>query len=255
MELENLPSCVALIPARSGSKRIKNKNVLRLDGHPLMAYTIKAAIDSGIFDAVICVTDSQYYANIAEYYGAEAKWLRPSKISGDFSPDIEWVQWVFNKLNNEKRKFDVFSILRPTSPFRLSTTIQRAWSVFQKSTKIDSLRAVEKCSQHPGKMWTLQEDIIIPVMPNFIQGTPWHSSQYASLPEIFVQNGSLEIAWTSVVSNQNSISGSNITPFFTEDFEGFDINKEEDWLLAEQYVENNFAKLQNIDVLPFMKDQ
>ena len=55
MALENLPSCVALIPARSGSKRIKNKNVRRLDGHPLMAYTIKAAIDSGIFDAVICV--------------------------------------------------------------------------------------------------------------------------------------------------------------------------------------------------------
>jgi N-acylneuraminate cytidylyltransferase len=253
--LENLPSCVALIPARSGSKRIKNKNVRRLDGHPLIAYTIKAAIDSGVFDAVICVTDSQYYANIAEYYGAEAKWLRPSKISGDFSPDIEWVQWVFNKLSNEKRKFDVFSILRPTSPFRLSSTIQRAWSVFHKSSKMDSLRAVEKCEQHPGKMWILKEDIITPLMPNSIKEVPWHNCQYASLPEIYIQNASLEIAWTSVISNKSNISGSIVTPFFTEEFEGFDINKEKDWLLAQYYIDNNLAKLPNINMPPFTDNQ
>ena len=185
----NQPSIVALIPARSGSKRILDKNIKIFNGHPLIAYSIRAAIDSGVFDAVVCVTDSRYYSDIAKYYGAEAKWLRPNNISGDLSPDIDWVQWILNKLDGDKRKFDIFSILRPTSPFRLSITIKKAYDLFLNTKSIDSLRAVEKCSQHPGKMWNLKKGLITPIMPNFINGTPWHSCQYAALPEVYVQNG------------------------------------------------------------------
>ena len=87
-------SCVALIPARSGSKRIKDKNIRCLNGHPLLAYSISSAIDSGVFDKVVCVTDSQKYADIAMYYGAEVPKLRPDNISRDVSPDIEWVLWI-----------------------------------------------------------------------------------------------------------------------------------------------------------------
>lgn len=245
------PSCVALIPARSGSKRVKNKNIKLLKSHPLIAYSIRAAIDSGIFDSVICITDSKEYAEISRYYGAEVDWLRPKSISGDFSPDIEWVKWIHKKLKIEGREFDAFSILRPTSPFRSSFTIQRAWDVFLNTNNIDSLRAVEKCSQHPGKMWILKDNLIHPLHPEKIGTVPWHSSQYASLPEIFVQNASLEIAWERVISEHDSISGSEIVPFFSEGLEGFDINKEEDWLLAEQYINQNKAELQNIEFLPF----
>ena len=66
-----LPKSVAFIPARSGSKRVPNKNIKLLDGHPIISYTVRAAIDSGIFDAVICATDSEQYADIARHYGAE----------------------------------------------------------------------------------------------------------------------------------------------------------------------------------------
>ena len=254
MAFKNQPSCVALIPARSGSKRIKNKNIKLLGGHPLLAYTVRSAIDSGIFDAVICVTDSQIYANIAKHYGAEAEWLRPESISGDLSPDIDWVQWSLNKLKEESRVFDALSILRPTSPFRLSSTIIRAWSLFLNSSHIDSLRAVEKCSQHPGKMWVLNNNNIQPFINKSINNVPWHSSQYASLPEIFVQNASLEIVWSSVISEDRSIAGKKIIPFFTLDEEGFDINKEEDWFLAEQYILKGLTKMQQIKILPFFEN-
>ncbi len=71
-------SSVALIPARSGSKRVPDKNIKVLNGHPLLAYTIRAAVESGVFDAVICATDSEKYADIARYYGAGGSLLRPA---------------------------------------------------------------------------------------------------------------------------------------------------------------------------------
>ena len=242
---DNPLSCVALIPARSGSKRIKDKNIRCLNGHPLLAYSICSAIDSGVFDKVVCVTDSQKYADIAMYYGAEVPKLRPDNISRDVSPDIEWVLWIL-KLYKELN-FDVISILRPTSPFRSMHTIHRAWKVFiEKRRAIDSLRAVEKCKQHPGKMWLLQKDVMAPVMPFFIEETPWHSSQYAALPEVYVQNASLEFSWVDRTISKRSISGDIIVPFFTKSYEGFDINTEEDLLLAELYIKKNKNLLPNI---------
>lgn len=243
---------VAFIPARSGSKRVPNKNIKRLDGHPLLAYAIRAAIDSGIFDAVICATDSQGYADIATYYGAEVPFLRPKAISGDKSADIEWVKLMLSSLKKDGRIFDVYSILRPTSPFRLADTIRRAWSTFVDDPSADSLRAIAQCAEHPGKMWVMQGSRILPVMPYMIDSTPWHSSQYASLPLIYTQDASLEMAWTRVALEANSIAGEAIIPFLSAGLEGFDINHPEDWILAEYYLTNNMATLPSINQPPFV---
>jgi len=234
---------VAFIPARSGSKRVPNKNIKPLAGHPMLAYTIRAAIDSGVFDAVICATDSQQYADIAHHYGAEVPFLRSAEISGDKSPDIEWVVWMLQQLKAQGRDYEIFSILRPTSPFRLPTTIQRAWRTFNEDPKADSLRAIEKCKQHPGKMWVVRGKRMLPVMPFTLNGTPWHSSQYTTLPEIYTQDASLEIAWSRIALEQNTIAGESIIPFISEGLEGFDINEPEDWLQAEYYLANGEATL------------
>ena len=90
---------VALIPARSGSKRVKNKNILRINNHPLLAYAITNALKSKIFDRVICVTDSPRYSKIAKKYGAEVPRLRPEKYSGDKSSDIEWLMWIMKEID------------------------------------------------------------------------------------------------------------------------------------------------------------
>jgi len=222
-------------------------------GHPMMAYSIRAAVDSGVFDAVICATDSQEYADVATHYGAEVPFLRSAEISGDKSPDIEWVKWMLKQLSATGRDFDAFSILRPTSPFRLPETIQRAMAQFKSEPKADSLRAVEICKQHPGKMWMIQGNRMLPVLPFRNGDTPWHSSQYAALPEIYVQNASLEIAWTRVPLDNNSIAGQSILPFISQGMEGFDINDPEDIFLAERMIAAGHGNLPVISVPAYQK--
>lgn len=240
-------SIVALIPARAGSKRVPDKNIRLLAGHPVIAYTIAAALGSGIFTDVIVSTDSEHYAAIAKYYGAEVPFLRPESLAGDQSPDIEWLAYTLERLAKAGRRYDCFSILRPTSPFRLPQTIQRAWGDFSAQTGVDSLRAVEKCSQHPAKMWVVRGNRMSPLLPLGPPEQPWHSSQYPSLPEIHVQNASLEIAWTRVVFEEHTIAGNVVMPFFTADYEGFDVNNEYDWQLAEHLVQKGDAKLPRVN--------
>jgi CMP-N,N'-diacetyllegionaminic acid synthase len=240
---ETSESIVALIPARAGSKRVPDKNIRPLAGHPLIAYTIAAAIQSEIFSAVIVSTDSAHYAEIARHYGAEVPFLRPPEFSGDLSPDIEWVEYTLNRLRGEARTYDCFSILRPTSPFRLPETIRRAWREFAAEEGVDSLRAVEKCKQHPGKMWVVRGRRMLPLFPLSPPEQPWHSSQYQSLPEVYAQNASLEIAWCRVVLDGRTIAGTVLMPFFTEGHEGFDVNSAYDWDLAEHLVRGGRARL------------
>jgi CMP-N,N'-diacetyllegionaminic acid synthase len=243
---EEQRSIVALIPARSGSKRVPDKNIRPLAGHPVIAYTIAAALGSEIFSEVIVSTDSDKYAEISNYYGAQVPFLRPAELSGDRSPDIEWLAYTLGRLRDAGRKYDCFSILRPTSPFRLPETIRRAWQEFSSQSGVDSLRAVEKCTQHPGKMWVVRGNRMMPLLPLGPATQPWHSSQYPSLPEIYVQNASLEIAWSRVVFEDRTIAGNVVMPFLTVDYEGFDVNNEYDWQLAEQLVKNGKAKLPSV---------
>jgi CMP-N,N'-diacetyllegionaminic acid synthase len=227
---------VALIPARSGSKRVPDKNIKKLNGKPLICYAIQEAIKSGQFQHVVCVTDSKKYQQIAKDAGAEVPALRPDDISRDTSPDIEWVEWILKVLSNQSINIDIICILRPTSPFRTAETITRAMDSFLAEQGQDSLRAIQKVSEHPGKMWLTHGDRILPLMPFSIDGTPWHSNQMAKLPEIYVQNASLEIAWVKTVLKTRTIAGQSVMPFFTQGLEGFDINSPEDWILAEHYI-------------------
>ncbi len=210
---------IALVPARAGSKRVSQKNLRALAGHPLLAYSIRAAIDSGLFHSVLVSTDDAEIAAAARYYGARVPFLRPVEYAGDLSPDIDWIEHTLATLAARGESFDLFAILRPTSPFRLPATIRRAWDVFHAQHGIDSLRAVEKCAQHPGKMWVIRGDgspRLLPLLPFGPVHQPWHSTPYQALPEVYLQNASLEIAWTSVVHAGRTIAGETIVPFVTE---------------------------------------
>lgn len=240
----NALASLALIPARSGSKRISGKNIRDLKGHPLIAYAISAALESGVFKRVIVSTDSQEIAAIARRYGAEVPFLRPAEYAQDGSPDIEWILHLLGALRNNGETADCFSILRPTSPFRLASTIRRAWGAFVSDGLADSLRAVEKCREHPAKMWRIHGARMSPVLSNPVPGAvPWHSSPYQTLPEIYVQNASLEISNVSNVFDAGSIAGENIMPFITSGYEGFDINYETDWIVAEYLLFRGLAEL------------
>ncbi|MBO83603.1 MAG: acylneuraminate cytidylyltransferase [Actinobacteria bacterium] len=244
---------IALIPARSGSKRVKNKNIKVLGKHPLIAYTIQSAIESNVFDEIIVSTDSAEIKEISEYYGARVPFLRPAEFSQDTSPDIQWVKHALDYMIQQNLEYDFFSILRPTSPFRKPSTIKRALNLFM-TNDCDSLRAIEKCLQHPCKTWTKDGKFIKPFIELSDLGPlsqPLHSSQYPSLPEVYVQNASLEIAHTRVVYKDNNISGAKIIPFITENDEGIDVNVEDDWALAKIMINNKKAELPKIIIQPF----
>jgi len=256
-----MTNIIALIPARKGSKRVPGKNIRKLAGHPLIAYTIAAAIKSKIFTSVMVSTDSEEIAEIAKKYGAEVPFRRSPAYAEDNSPDIEWVNETLRRLKDGGKTYDCFSILRPTSPLRQPETIQRAWREFlQQKEKVDSLRAVEKCQQHPGKMWVIDGVLMQPLLtgkePSLIAQkaqeklqkltSPLHSTPYQALPEVYIQNASLEIAWCRVVLEEYTIAGDKIMPFITQGNEGLDINDEKDWWYLEYLLKEEKAKLPNI---------
>ena len=143
--------------------------------------------------------------------------LRPKKISGDKSCDFEWVNLDIS-FYKTRIFFDLFSIIRPTSPFRDSKTVLNGYKLFIKNyNNCDSMRAVELCKQHPGKMWKVKGFFIIePIIEGTNNGQPFHSSQYAALPKICTKC-KFEIAHTYVLEKYFNISGEKIIPFFTNE--------------------------------------
>lgn len=244
------PTVVGLIPARGGSKRVPRKNIRPLAGHPLLAYTVEAARESGLFSDVIVSTDDEETVHIAQHYGASVPFMRPSELATDTSPDIEWVRHALESLQAQQVSFDCFAILRPSNPFRQAGTIRRAWELFVAQESVDSLRAVEKCRQHPGKMWVVENNRMRPLLSGGPINLPWHSTPYEALPPVYVQNASLEIAWTRVVLEKGTIAGDVVVPFFTDLYEGLDINYPQDWQLAEELAGSGKVSLPQVTRSP-----
>jgi N-acylneuraminate cytidylyltransferase len=230
---------------------VPGKNVRPLGGHPLLAYTIVPALESGVFESVIVSTDSEEVAAVARHYGAEVPFLRPAAFAGDTSPDIEWLEFTLAELERRGRSWECFSLLRPTSPFRTAGTIRRAWARFAEQQGADSLRAVERCAQHPGKMWIVRGERMVPLLPQEPGRQPTHSTPYQALPPVYVQNASLEIAWTRVVFEGRTIAGDVLVPFFTEGYEGFDINDPHDWMIAERLLADGAVALPAVPQIPY----
>ena len=233
-------SVVGLIPLRAGGKRIGSiggvdKDRAILGGHPLMAWTIAAAKDSGVFDEIIAVTASTDHAALAESYGIKSI-RRPDYTVEDASPDIEWVQWFFSG----EVSFDAFAILRVTSPFRTAQTIVRAWAAFRSTPGIHSLRAVRRVTEHPGKMWVIRHGRALPLLP---MGAEWHSSPTQSLFDCYLQTAGLEIALVDTVLHTGTIAGSVILPWILEEEEALDINTRDDWSEAVALVEAGLVEV------------
>ena len=236
---------IALVPAKSTSQRIKDKNIADLAGHPLLAYSIASALEADIFCKVVVSTDSKEYREIAFQYGA-VPWGRSLRYATPTSPDIDWVYEMMPQLWEDFRP-DAFAILRPTSPFRSAETIRKAWAEFQQENA-DSLRAVEPVREHPGKMWKVYNNRLLPLIPISMEkgATPWHSSQSQYLPKVYVQNASLEMAWTKMMFETRTIAGATVMPFFMPELEGFDINDAWDLVRARYLVKRGRAKLPEV---------
>jgi N-acylneuraminate cytidylyltransferase len=242
-----MPSVVALIPARSGSERVRDKNVRPLAGHPLLAYAIASARESGIFDRIVCSTDSTKIAEVAQRYGADVPFLRPTELATATSPDIEWIKHALGHLDDH---YDLFAIVRATNPFRGPDVLQRGLQQLLATPEADSIRAVELVKQHPGKMWVLEGKTMRPLLDQSNLDVAWHAGQYQALPAIYAQNSALEIAWTRVVSQTGTREGGVVAPYLTQGYEGFNIDDEEDWDRARRLLDEGEATLPDVTLPP-----
>lgn len=241
----------ALIPVKSKSQRVPEKNVKILNKHPLFAWTINIALLSGIYDKVIVCTESSVIADDAMLYGADV-FRRSIETTKDDSPDILWIYELFSSLKSKFELPDAFSILRVTSPFRTVDMLKKAHTLFEVSD-CDSLRAVEPLDINLHKVWVVDQNRY---MHPFVGGytkvndflVPYHSypTQFAPKSKLFKQNASLEISYVKNILEKRSISGDKIIPFYTDEFEGFDINTLGDWDDAEILVNIGKVSMQEI---------
>jgi CMP-N-acetylneuraminic acid synthetase len=245
-----MPTAIALVGARGGSERVPGKNLRRLAGHPLLAYAIETARQSGVFARVVVSTDSDEIADVARWYDADVPLMRPSAYATATSPDIEWIAWTLERL---PERYDVFAIVRATNPFRGPDAIRRGLAQLIATPETDSIRAVELAKQHPGKMWSLAESgrTMTPLLDQSHLETAWHAGQYQALPPVYVQNSALEIAWTRVVTETGTREGRVVAPFLTTGYEGLNIDDEDDLARAEALVESGAATLVEIDRAPW----
>jgi CMP-N,N'-diacetyllegionaminic acid synthase len=244
------PSAVALIGARSGSERVPGKNVRRLAGHPLLAYAIETARQAAVFDRIVVSTESEEIAKVARWYGADVPFFRPDEYATATSPDIEWIAWTLPRLGE---RYDLFAIVRATNPFRGPDVIRRGLEQLLATPEADSIRAVERVKQHPGKMWELTIDgrTMMPLLDQSHLDVAWHAGQYQALPPVYVQNSALEIAWTRVVEATGTREGRMLAPFLTEGYEGLNIDDEDDFARAEQLVATGRASLPAVERTPY----
>tara|TARA_A100001388_G_scaffold265508_1_gene237764 strand:- start:542 stop:1273 length:732 start_codon:yes stop_codon:yes gene_type:complete len=224
---------VALIPARSGSKRVKDKNILPIGSKNLINRAIEESLKVKLISATYIITDSKKYEKKAINYGAKSMGLRPENISTDTSSDIEWLIWALQKLETMDNNFTHYIILRPTNPFRTNITIKKAieyYFNYSKNNTTTTLRSVKRVSEHPGKMWIkTSENYISRLIPFNNKLVPWSDCQNSTLPHIYIQNACIEIGSIRGILKENMPTSGFLTiPFTIEDIESFDINTQED---------------------------
>lgn len=229
---------LAIVPARGGSKGLPGKNIMELDGHPLIAYSIKAGLDAKLVSRVIVSTDSEEIAAVSRRYGAEVPFLRPNELAGDKSLDIDFWQHALGWLaENENYVPDYVVQLRPTSPIRhpklVDTCIDRI-----VSAGADSLRIVTPAPATPYKMWVVNDNAtrMEPLLE--LEGVVEPFNQLRqTLPPVYWQIGTLDVIRTTLIAEQGKLSGEYILPYIVEGEYAVDIDRVEDFELAQRIIQ------------------
>jgi CMP-N,N'-diacetyllegionaminic acid synthase len=232
---------IALIPARGGSQRVKNKNIRQLSNKPLIGYTIESALKAKNIDRVIVSTDNHEIAKIALGYGAEVPFLRPEKFATADSTEFDFHNHTLESLEKlESYKVDIIVNLYPTSPFRKTETINNALDLFLLNPNADSLRSVRKCKEHPYKMWIKDGKHLRRFVS--IDDASKQTLSYHLLPEVYIQNSSIYIVKSETLLKYKNTIGENTLFFEMEDLESLDINYEVDYEFAEFIIKKNMIK-------------
>ena len=219
---------IAIIPARSGSKGLKDKNIRKLCGKPLMAYSIEAAVNSGIFDCVHVSTDSEEYAEIARQYGADVPFLRTSELSGDMASSWDAVRYVLKKYKDAGKEYEEIVLLQPTSPLRTADDIKNAYHIFLEKRAMAVIAVCE--TDHP----PLFADIIAADgnMKGFVKKEIRDMPRQA-MPQYYRVNGSIYVMKAECLNNIAEIYDHECYAYIMEKDKSVDIDTKLDFSIAE----------------------
>lgn len=225
---------LAIIPARSGSKSVQDKNIRIMNGKPMLAYSIEQALSSSKINRVIVSTDSPKYQAIAKEYGAEVPFLRPAKISQDTSLDIEVFQHSLHWLqNNEQYYADICVHLRPTHPIRDPADIDKMISILEEDPTLDAIRSVSPAKQTPYKMWLFSDETSHQIHPVTSCEVPEaYNAPRQKLPKVYMQNACIDVIRSGTILKKNSMTGDKVAGFKME--YDFDVDTESEFLSAEK---------------------
>ena len=223
---------MAIIPARGGSKGIKNKNILDLCGKPLISYTIQAALESKYIDKVIVSTDSQEIADVAIKYGAEVPFLRPGELASDTSKTIDAVMHAVGELEKRKEQYDILILLQATQPLRTADDIDSAIELFIKN-KGQSLVSVSPVEDNPILIRTIDNlgrmNSILPMKS---------TCRRQDMPLYYRVNGCIYINLISELDLNTSFNDNKI-PYIMPKERSVDIDEIKDLLIAQYYISRN----------------
>lgn len=224
---------LAIIPARGGSKGLPGKNIKELNGKPLIAYSIEAAINSKVFDRIIVSTDDEKIAEIALKYGAEVPFLRPEELATDTADSMDVLFHTINFLKDKGEEYDYIMKLQPTSPLRTEKEILEATKLlFEK--KAESIVSISECEHHP--LWTnvLDEDNRL---FNFIKEDIKHKNRQ-ELPIYYQINGLIFLSEVNSLLKTRDWYGERSYAYICDSKKAIDIDNIIDFKLAEILLKN-----------------
>jgi CMP-N,N'-diacetyllegionaminic acid synthase len=234
---------LAIIPCRSGSKGIKNKNIYNIFGKPLIYFSIFFARKCKFIDKVLVSTDSIKYQKICQMYGITVSYLRPKKISQDNSFDISFFKHAINYLKKKENYSPDYVIhLRPTSPLRKIKDLTKMLKILIKNQRADSIRSISYIKKNLYKCWKMNtQNILKPIIKNNTRFKEPHNAPRQLLPNFYYQNGIYDIFRVKILK-KNLISGKKILGFYTD--ENLDIDNYHDLKNLEKFKKKfiNFKK-------------
>ena len=232
--MKNIGRVCALIPARSGSKSVKDKNIRIMNGKPMLAYSVIHANEAKSVDSVFVSTDSTIYADIAKSYNAEVPFLRPAEYATDTSLDIDVFRHFLNWLTENNYELpEILVHLRPTHPIRNSFDIDNMIQMLIDHPEADSVRSVSPAQEVPYKMWLFDDECAMSPLVTCEIPEAYNSPRQV-LPKVYMQNACIDVIKTSTILKKNSMTGDVILGYKMN--VNFDIDTEAEFLRAEQFL-------------------
>lgn len=221
---------VVIIPARGGSKSLPKKNILLLKGIPLLCHSVAYSLRSKIVSNTIVSTDSKEISEIAKNCGAETPFIRPLQFAQDDSRDFEVVKHALDFLEAQRNYFDLYILLRPTSPMRPKGLIEKAVKILERNPTATSVRSMAKIKEHPYRSWSQNSDGSVSGYISNVK-EPFNIPRQ-QLPELYYQTGDIEVIRRETLL-EGSISGENVFPLIIDHSEMIDIDNQSDLTKAE----------------------